>query len=270
MYDKIFSRFGIIRDKKMKENITLIKKILVVGLILLVLLVSAEFFLGRFDDKADYVVIIRELLLAIIGGTIAGVIVELIEKTYKYRIDKRNNIRRIFAYATSLYEEFYFLHCSMLELLQDKRIQIPENLFSNKKMTLYNINNKLFEVDYYTFSKNNEFYKIHMNFRIGGIDLIGKTINETSVFKKACLEMRIKALKKEENSKNNIYKVLSILDNKFLFVLDLLDKYIKEEQKVDEWNKWEPRRKHIHNSYLGLYSFESVDKYIKENMQERN
>ena len=79
----------------MKENIILIKKLIVVGLVLLIFLILAEVLLRGLGNDINCLVIVRELLLAIVGGAIAGVIVELIEKIYKYRIDKRNNICNI-------------------------------------------------------------------------------------------------------------------------------------------------------------------------------
>ncbi len=249
----------------MKENIILIKKLIVVGLVLLIFLILAEVLLRGLGNDINCLVIVSELLLAIVGGAIAGVIVELIEKIYKYRIDKRNNICNIFVYTTSLYAEFYYLHRSMKELLEDRSIPLPENLFSRKQSSLYNINTKMLNVDYHTFSKKNRFYKIYMNFEFVGIELINKIINETNIFKMACIESKIKEERGENNNKGDIYNVLEILDSKFQNILDLLDKFIEEEQKVDEWNKWEVRKKHIHSSYLGIYNFSSVEKYIKEN-----
>ena len=89
----------------------------------------------------------NSLLLTLIGGVCTGITAVIVEKIYKYRLDKRINTFAIFQLSSLLYAELYYWHCNINELNDNREIPIPENIFDNKIPLIRNYINQIASID---------------------------------------------------------------------------------------------------------------------------
>ncbi len=211
------------------------------------------------------------MMLTLCGGVCTGLVVVLAEKIYKYHLDKTTLKSYLYNTAMMLYSDFYYVHKNINELLYDKSMGIPKNLFTSRLSAMQNRLWGIANTDYCVFRKKDNFMLVHNNFVRDKFMHLKNRMDQYIFFEIAFTEAEINQLKKIENADENVYKVLKILDAFTKEAMETLDQYLDALQKdVPQKFNWTHNKEIIHSSYLGMYNSGNVNDFLKRNWNEDN
>ncbi|MCM1127186.1 MAG: hypothetical protein NC429_12030 [Lachnospiraceae bacterium] len=213
----------------------------------------------------------NSMILALCSGVCAGLVAVLADKSYNYYLDKNRLKKYLYNAAITLYSDFYYIHKNINELIFDRDTKIPKNLFTSRLPAMQNRLLWMVNTDYCVFRKKDKFMLAHNNFIRDKYIHLKNRMDEYIYFDIAFTEMEINQLKNIENTDENIYKVLKVLDVFAKEALETLDQYLRVLQK-DSPKKfiWTHDKEVIHNSYLGLHNSGDVNDFLKRNWGEDN
>ncbi len=207
----------------------------------------------------------NSLLLTLIGGVCTGLTAVIVEKIYKYRLDKRINTFAIFQLSSLLYAELYYWHCNINELNDNREIPIPENIFDNKIPLIRNYINQIASIDYCVFWGKDKLMVEQGAFKSTYFGQINKMLLDLGYFSRGILENRIEKLKGNMENLTDEYQVLQILDKSILQCMEIVDSYIGVIQIKDLQNSWEQQKKYLEGNYLGIYSVGKTKEFVERN-----
>lgn len=245
----------------MKAEVKITKCILLCTIISLVFAVVININIDKELFIFGWKIVLDNFVLTLVCGIFTGSLVILIEKIYRYEMSKSSARFYLYNIAGDLYAEIYYWHRNIRELNNNKSLQIPINLFSNKMPMIQNMLSSIRHTDYYPFWKKERFFLKHEAF-------ISNEYWELEKCFQNCVYFDFAINGKKYNlpvDYTKVYDVLNILDTKFLVALDLIEKYLKSIEKTEKRYNWEMRKGKIQSSYLGLYNIENLDDFIARN-----
>lgn len=210
----------------------------------------------------------NNMALTLFGGICTGLVVVLAEKNYKYHLDKNTTKDYLHNVAMMLYSDFYYMHRDINELLCDRSMKLPKNLFTNRLQIMQNRLWGIANTEYCVFRKSDKFMLAHNDFQRDKFMLLKNRMDQYIYFEIAFTEAEINQLK---NADENIYKVLKVLDGFAKEAMEILNQYLSvlQNDSPKKYN-WSQKRDIIYNSYLGLYNSGNVDGFLKRNLNEHS
>jgi len=277
----------------MSANIKIIKWLTLITVIILMATCCVNINIETGIIVLDTILISNNMMMTLLGGICTGLVVVLAEKNYKYHLDKNTYKSYLYNTAMMLYSDFYYVHKNINELLCEKSMKIPKNLFTSRLSVMQNRLWGMANTDYCVFRKKDKFMLVHNNFVRDKFMQLKNRMDQYIYFEIAFTEAEINQLKnkmdqckylgipfteaeidqfkKVENADENIYKVLKVLDTFTKESMETLDQYLCVLQN-DSPKKfiWSHTKELIHSSYLGLYNSGNVNDFIKRNWNEDN
>ena len=242
-------------NEHMQQEMRITKRLIVYAIISMIVAFLINVNIEMKLVCLDTVWISNELILSIVSGCFTGFLAVILEKIYKYRIDKSIAIILLYYNLYMLYAECYYWICNIKELEADKKLKIPKELFSGKLPLMNCYLSVIRDTDYVCFFKKDTVMEMHENFCINVIYKIEKVFNETK-----CLEMalNIEEINKltQEESCGETYRVLHIMSGELQNVCSDVEIFIMEIDKKDKRVDWSRDKRKIVKSYLGLYNFD--------------
>jgi len=249
----------------MSTNIKIVKSLTGIAVLALIATVCININIETGLIVINTFLLSNNMALMLFGGVCTGVVVVLAEKTYKYYLDK--NSTKDFLYNTTmmLYSDFYYIHRNIDELLHNRNLVIPKNLFSNRMPTMQNRLGGIAVTDYCVFKKKDKFMFVHNDFVQNKFIKLRNQMEQYIYFQIAFTEMEMKQVRDIKNADKNIYEVLNVLDKFAKEAMGILHQYLDALQKDSpkKYN-WLQNKEVIHNSYLGLYNSGNVDEFLKK------
>lgn len=253
----------------MSVNIRIIRWLTVITVITLMAICCVNINIETEIIVLDTILISNNMMMTLLGGICTGLVVVLAEKNYKYHLDKNTYKSYLYNTAVMLYSDFYYVHKNINELLCDKSMKIPKNLFTSRMSVMQNRIWGMANTDYCVFRKKDKFMLVHNDFVRNKFMQLKNRMDQYIYFDIAFTEAEINQLKKIENADENIYKVLKVLDAFTKEAMETIDQYLCAVQN-DSPKKfiWTHDKEVIHGSYLGLYNSGNVNDFIKRNWNE--
>lgn len=251
----------------MKQEVKIIKRMIIY--MILTFLVA---FLANLNSENNFLsinstILSNNFVLTIAGGICTGITAVLLEKIYKYHIDKVTMIQNMYVDAYMLYGEIYFWVCNIKELKQNREVQIPKNLFSNKQAYVYSYISRLINYGYCSFWMKNSLCSVFDSFQVDGFNYINKVLSLMGYLEISINESEIIKLKTGIDDKENVYKVLTIFEKKLLHCEQIIDSLLVELSKNSKNLDWEYHKNIIVNKNINIYG-QSVEEFIKNNTED--
>ena len=263
----------------MSAEVKLTKWLLFCTIILLIIAVLINLNIENSYIVLDSPFVSNNLALTLVGGVITGITAVIIEKLYRYKINKEFLQRFLWGRAAMLYGEIYHTHRTIEYVMGNKDIFPQEQIFINQVYKIQNIALEITNTDYQSFFKDN-LIKTHEKFRSGihykilffhvDFDNLRSSINKFEIAK---LEQKMLLLKNEMKhidckpadttyvEKYKIYYVLKILNQKLISYLDVIEHYMKaiqlDEPKEYDWD--------LLKCQIIKPCHTSLDKFLNEN-----
>lgn len=213
----------------------------------------------------------NNMLLTLFGGICSGLAAVLAEKMYMYFLNKVTVKNYLYNNAMMLYSDFYYMHRDIVDLLCDRNLPVPENLFSNRIPTMYNRLFGIANTEYCIFYKKNKFMLVHNNFVQNEFLTLKKGLDKSIYLDIAYIKFRKSNLENSavQEAKENIYKTIKVMDIFAESAMMILENYLEVLQKESSKKfNWSNSKKTIHNSYLGIYNSGNLDTFLKQNLKE--
>lgn len=245
----------------MEQEIKIIKHLILYGGILLIVALLANFNSEKMYISINSPIVSNNLVLTLAGGICTGITAVLLEKIFKYRLDKSNIIKSMYCDAVMIYSEMYYWMRNVEELCNDRNLPIPENLFSNNLPMVNSYICRLRCYDYSCFGKRDSVEKAHDAFKQKDLKDINDVFSCMNYYGIAITQSKINELDTGIKNKDDIYRVLTILDNKLICCEERIENLIKELDKADRTLSWEKDKDMIINGYYGIYG-KTLEEFI--------
>lgn len=185
----------------------------------------------------------------------------ILEKVYKFKLDKAQALRNLSVYLMLLYGELYYWICNIEELEKDRKLEIPKNLFSGKKPIIESYLWNISRVDYCDFWRKGDMQEKFEMFAKDGID-------EIRALQSKMFYLEIALNEKEINVCKNIpytgdeYKVLHIISDWLQQACDDIEPVLQQIEKEEKNFDWKCQKEKIVENYTGLFT-EDLKEFIK-------
>lgn len=245
----------------MEQEIKIIKRLILYGGILLVVALLANINSEKTYIAINSPIVSNNLVLTLAGGICTGITAVLLEKIFKYRLDKSNIIKNMYYDAVMIYSELYYWSRNAEELCSNRKLPIPENLFSNNLPLVNSYICRLRCCDYSCFGKRDSVGEALDIFKQKDLQGINDVFSCMNYFRIAIAQSKINELETGVRNKDDIYRVLTILDNMLICCEEGIENLIKELDKADTTLRWEKDKEVIINGYFGVYG-KSLEEFI--------
>ena len=250
----------------MQQEIKIIKRLILYGILMLAVSILVNVNSEKMYIQINSPLISNNLALTLLGGVCTGIIAVLFEKIYAYHLNRLAITRSIYIDAIRLYAEIHYWICNIKELIADRNIGVPTNLFSHKLPEVNAYINKLKSYDYCNFLRKDSVNKAYEVFREQDSNAILCVLSKIYYLPIAINQSKIDEIQKNIQSKDYIYKVLSILENQLLLCEERIENLIDEVSKNGKLLDWDKDKSIILKGYNGVYA-QSLEDFINENIE---
>ena len=247
--------------EEMAQTIKLTKRLIVYAGLSLIAMILVNVNMEESILFVDQAWISNDMIMNIVGGLLVGFVAVILEKVYKFKLDKAQALCNLSVYLMLLYGELYYWICDIEELEKDRKLEIPKNLFSGKKQKIDSYLWNISRVDYCDFWRKGDMQEKFETFAKDGID-------EIRALQSKMFYLEIALNEKEINICKNIpytgdeYKVLLIISNRIQQACDDIESVLQQIEKEEKKFDWKCQKEKIVENYTGLFA-EDLKEFIK-------
>lgn len=247
--------------EEMAQTIKLTKRLILYAGLSLIAMILVNVNMEESIFFVDQAWISNDMIMNIVGGLLVGLVAVILEKVYKFKLDKAQALRNLSVYLMLLYGELYYWICNIEELEKDRKLEIPKNLFSGKKPIIDSYLWNISRVDYCDFWRKGDMQEKFETFAKDGID-------EIRALQSKMFYLEIALNEKEINICKNIpytgdeYKVLLIISNRIQQACDDIESVLQQIEKEEKNFDWKCQKEKIVENYTGLFA-EDLKEFIK-------
>ena len=247
--------------EKMAQTIKLTKRLILYAGLSLIAMILVNVNMEESIFFVDQAWISNDMIMNIVGGLLVGFVAVILEKVYKFKLDKAQALRNLSVYLMLLYGELYYWICNIEELEKDRKLEIPKNLFSGKKPIIESYLWNISRVDYCDFWRKGGMQEKFEMFAKDGID-------EIRALQSKMFYLEIALNEKEINVCKNIpytgdeYKVLHIISDWLQQACDDIEPVLQQIEKEEKNFDWKCQKEKIVENYTGLFT-EDLKEFIK-------
>ena len=247
--------------EEMAQTIKLTKRLIVYAGLSLIAMILVNVNMEESILFVDQAWISNDMIMNIVGGLLVGFVAVILEKVYKFKLDKAQALCNLSVYLMLLYGELYYWICDIEELEKDRKLEIPKNLFSSKKQIVDSYLWNISRVDYCDFWRKGDMQEKFETFAKDGID-------EIRALQSKMFYLEIALNEKEINVCKNIpytgdeYKVLHIISDWLQQACDDIEPVLQQIEKEEKNFDWKCQKEKIVENYTGLFT-EDLKEFIK-------